>query len=36
MRAAVETKVKLMMEEWTTTSGFLVTMVTVIERNYTL
>ena len=32
MRAAVETKVKLMMEEWTTTSGFLVTMVTVIER----
>jgi len=32
MRAEVETKVKLMMEEWTTTSGFLVTMVTVIER----
>ena len=31
MRAAVETKVKLMMEEWTT-SDFLVTMVTVIER----
>ena len=34
MRAEVETKVKLMMEEWTTTSGFLVTMVTIIERNY--
>ena len=29
MRAEVETKVKLMMEEWTTTSGFLIT---VIER----
>ena len=38
MTAAVETKVKmmLMMEEWTTTSGFLVMMVTIIERNYTL
>jgi len=35
MRAAIETKVKLMMEEWTT-SGFLVTMVTVSERIYTL
>ena len=34
-KAEVETKVKLMMEEWTT-SGFLVTMVTIIERNYTL
>ena len=34
MRAAVETKVKLMMDEWTITSGFLVTMVTIIERNY--
>ena len=33
MRAEVETKVKLM-EEWTTTCGFLVTMVTIIERNY--
>jgi len=36
MRAAIETKVKLMIEDWTTTSGFLVAMVTVIEGNYTL